>query len=53
MQKYIVTFQYSRDNKTWYASSRFVSAETQRDAISIIKSQYTYVKIKSAVPANR
>lgn len=45
MRRYVVCFKYSRDNIHWTQSTKTVNAETQHDAMDMIKSLYPYVQI--------
>ncbi len=44
MKRYSISFAHSRDGKSWSRTSTTVTAESQSDAFSEIRSRYDYVK---------
>lgn len=51
MQKYRVSFRYSKDGRFWTSTSKIVTAESDMSAIMQVESLYPYVQIEKVIRA--
>lgn len=44
MKTYSISFRWSRDGKSWSRRSTSIKADSQSEAISILRSRFNYVE---------